>query len=175
VQTQVHARLIELHTAPPHQDALHGSLEGDAEIESRRGLDGEAVELPNPLAIHATHHVPGEGCVNIPVAEHHCSRFQQWDNVVLDSVRKIRSVKQGKRGGGEHLLLLSPPRGVADERRGIPFAEDDPIAFCLQPLVQQHHLGGLARTVDAFNHKELSRETMLAISLHSAIPRTSGR
>src|SRR5271157_4151600 len=51
MQPQIHAGLIELYAAPPHQDALHGNLEGDAKIECGRGLDGEAVKLPNPLAI----------------------------------------------------------------------------------------------------------------------------
>ena len=58
--------------------------------------------------------------------------------------------------GREHLLLLAAARGLAHQRRGVPFAEGDGVALRAQPLLQQRELRGFAGAVDAFDDNQLS-------------------
>ena len=70
---------------------------------------------------------------------------------MIEPAGKVGGVEQAERRRRQAFVFLSPFGRVLDQLRGVPFGEEDFMAFRLQPLVQQQQLRALARPIDALD------------------------
>ena len=168
-ELEVHAGFVVLEAVAAVHQPLHRHFQGNSKIKHDRGLDGVAVKLAHPLGVHPAHHVAREGRVNVAVTKDHRAGLEQRDNVALHAVREIRGVDQAEGRRREHLLLLAALGNVPDQGGGVPLAEHHAVTLGLQPLVKEHQLGGFPGPIDPLDDKQLSREPVLAVALHSKL------
>src|SRR5438128_5757820 len=76
-------------------------------------------------------------------------------------------MQQAEGGRRQQVLLLARLGRGLDQRRGVPLREEDQIALRAQPLIEQHDLRALARSVRAFDGEELAGEMVLTVEMHN--------
>src|ERR1700690_99401 len=130
---------------------MNRSLQRNAEIESYSRFYGEPIKVAHPIRVHTSGDVARKCGVNVAVAKNNGARFEQRKNAAFRAIGEIGGMNQRESGRREHFFLLAELGGVFYERRGIPFVEDDAIAFRLEPFVKKAELGGLPGTIYALD------------------------
>src|SRR5208337_1028679 len=130
----------------------------DSQIENSIRLQREAVHIMEPGWVEAAHNSSSHQRIDITIGKHHKSGAQRRDNLVFESIRKIRSVKkaQGNASQGMYLfgLLNSPSRQLGTLDAGIQHS----VSLLLEPGSEQLDLSGTAHAVRALNYNQSPRE-----------------
>src|ERR1700690_3830952 len=100
-------------------------IDSEPEIEDGVGLQGCAVNAPNPSRIHSADHGASNQGINITIRKYDESGAQCWNDLILEAIHKVRSVKKALCNAAE----IVPFFGTADSftgewRAGHPGVED---------------------------------------------------
>src|ERR1041385_8177777 len=163
---EVHTGFVVLQIRSAGNDAIDRNVEWRSEKESHRRFDGKRVDISDPRAIAAAHHVARERGVDVAIGEHDCAGFERRNDVALGAIGKVGSVQPRAARGGEQGTLLGAFCRILDERRRVPLREKDRIAFGLQPLIKECELSRLTAAVSAFDDKEFAGILMVSIRDH---------
>src|SRR5690349_20182893 len=88
-QAQVHPGFVVFELGTTREDTLQRDIQGDAEIECTRRLDGKLVEFAYPTLIHTTCHVSRERRIDVAVRQYDRSGFERRNDVMLSAIGKI--------------------------------------------------------------------------------------
>src|SRR6185436_10552293 len=129
-QVHIHAGFVILELPPrASEEPRDGHLDWDPIVEGHVRGDGEAVELANPFRRYAAHHVTREGRVHVAVGQDDHAGLERGQNFMIEAARKVGRVQQAERRRCQALVLLSPFGCIFDQLRGVPFREEDSVAF----------------------------------------------
>lgn len=153
-ESHVHSGFVVLEFGASAEDTAKGCFEREFEKEGDVGFDGETVEVSEPLGVAAADGVAGEGGVDVTVGEDDVSGAEEGLNLALVAVGEVGAVDKGEGGGGEEERFLPLAGGLLDNDRGVPFGEEDFVAFEFEVAFEEVDLGGFARAVESFDSNE---------------------